>query len=105
MPFNTPQGGFSVPGTEVAQAPPTLYPCNDRLVSLCPSTNDIWGHQFRCSPPSFQKKNLSNAIMLVMLVNDTLSDAYSRENMMGLKNMHNAYDSPFYNFVNNFYTK
>ena len=37
-------GGVSFPGTEVAQAPHTLYPCNDRLVSLRHSINEKRGH-------------------------------------------------------------
>ena len=60
MPFNTLQGGgVSIPGIEVAQAPRTLYPCNDQPVSLHPYINDIRGHQFGCSPPCFKKKKES----------------------------------------------
>ena len=41
----------------MAQAPHTLYPYNDQLVSLHHSINEIKGHHFGCFPPSFQKKH------------------------------------------------
>ena len=52
-------GCFSFPGLEVAQASRTFYPCNDQLVSLRHSFNDIRGDTISGVPlPLLRKKSI-----------------------------------------------